>query len=104
MRTRGTFILLFLLILLIALGPAIIGVGGQMLAQALGCEVDLSRVVPCVIQGRDYGRTVYGLGFAIWYSYLTLPVGLVLLGIWAVAAVIALIVKLGKSPSKSAKA
>ncbi len=104
MRTRGIFIWLFILILLIALGPAIIAVGGQMMAEAFGCQADLNRVIPCVIQGRDYGQIVYDLGFVIWYSYLSIPAGLVLFGLWAVAAVIAFIVRLGKSPTPSAKA
>jgi TRAP-type C4-dicarboxylate transport system permease small subunit len=42
-------------------------------------------VIPCVIGGKDYGQTFYDLGFAIWYSYLSLPAGLVL---WTVAATI----------------
>ena len=104
MTVRGIFIRLFILILLIALGPAIVSVGGQMIAEAFGCQVDLNRVIPCVIQGRDFGQAVYNLGFVIWYSYLTIPAGLGLLGVWAVAAVIAFIVRLGKSPPPSAKA
>ena len=30
--------------------------------------------------------------FLIWYSYLSIPAGLVLFGVWAVAAIIAFIV------------
>jgi len=104
MRARTIFILSFLVIVLIALGPALIGVGDQMIVEAFGCQVDLNRVIPCVIEGRDYGPLAYNLGFAIWYSYLTIPVALVLLGLWAVAGFIALIVKLGRTPSSKAKA
>ena len=57
-----------------------------------GCEIDLNHVIPCVIGGKDYGQTFYDLGFLIWYSYLSLPAGGVLFAIWAVAALIALIV------------
>ena len=56
--------------MLIGLAPALIGVGSQMIAEAAGCQVDLNRVIPCVIDGRDYGPLFYNLGFAIWYSYL----------------------------------
>jgi hypothetical protein len=31
---------------------------------------------------------LYDLGFAIWYSYLTIPAGLVLLALWAIAGAI----------------
>jgi LPXTG-motif cell wall-anchored protein len=45
-----------------------------------------------MIGGKDYGQTFYDLGFPIWYSYLSLPAGLALLGVWAVAALIAILV------------
>ena len=101
MGTRTIFVLFLILIVLIGLAPALIGVGGQMIAEAAGCQVDLNRVIPCVIDGRDYGPLFYKLGFAIWYSYLSIPVALVLLGLWAVAVVIALIFTLGRTPSSN---
>lgn len=104
MGTRTIFVLLLLLIVLIGLAPALIGVGGQMIAEAYGCQVDLDRAIPCVIDGRDYGPLVYNLLFATWYSHLSVPVALVLLGLWAVAVVIAVIFALGKTPSSKAKA
>jgi TRAP-type C4-dicarboxylate transport system permease small subunit len=83
MRTRTIFIILLILVLLIAFGPALIAVGSQEIAEVVfGCEVDLNRVIPCVIGGKDYGQTFYDLDFLIWYSYLSLPVGGVLLAIW----------------------
>jgi hypothetical protein len=89
MRARTVFIILLILILLVALGPALVAVGSQEIAElAFGCQVDLNRVIPCVIAGKDYGQTLYDLGFAIWYSYLTIPAGLVLLALWAIAGAI----------------
>jgi hypothetical protein len=73
-------------------------------AEAFGCQVNLNYAIPCVIGGKDYGQTFYDLGFSIWYSYLTIPIGLALLGAWAVAALIAFIVHWRKSAAKSAKA
>jgi hypothetical protein len=102
MGTRTIFVLFLILIVLIA--PALIGVGSQMIAEAAGCQVDLNRVIPCVIDGRDYGPLFYNLGFAIWYSYLSIPVALillVLLGLWGVTVVIALIFTLGRTPSSN---
>jgi hypothetical protein len=101
MGTRTMFVLLLILIVLIGLAPTLIGIGGQMTAEAAGCQVDLNRVIPCVIDGRDYGPLFYKLGFAIWYSYLSVPLALVLLGLWAVAVVIALIFALGRTPSSN---
>jgi TRAP-type C4-dicarboxylate transport system permease small subunit len=88
MRARTVFIVLLILILLFTLGPAIIALISQMTAEAFGCQADLNRVIPCVIGGKDYGQTVYDLDFAIWYSYLTLPIGGAMLAVWAVAAAI----------------
>jgi hypothetical protein len=92
MRLRTVFGILLVLIALVAFGPALVAVGSQEVAEAFGCQVDLNRVIPCVIGGKDYGQIFYDLGFLIWYSYLSLPVGLVLFGVWAVAALIAFMV------------
>jgi len=88
MRARTVFVILLVLILLVAFGPALIAVVSQTIAEWLGCQVDLNRVIPCVIGGKDYGQTFYDLGFLIWYSYLSLPAGLVLFALWAIAAAI----------------
>jgi hypothetical protein len=103
MGTRAIFVLLLVVIVLIGFAPALIGVGSQTIAEAAGCQVDLNRVIPCMIDGRDYGPLFHKLGFAIWYSYLSIPAALVLLGLWAAAAVIAAILTLGKTPSSKAK-
>ena len=92
MRARTVFIILLILILLVAFGPALIAVVSQTIAEWLGCQVDLNRVIPCVIGGKDYGQTFYDLGFLIWYSYLSLPAGAVLFAIWLVVAIITFIV------------
>ena len=92
MRTRTIFGILLVLVAFVAFGPALIAVGSQQVAEAFGCQVDLNRAIPCVIGGKDYGQTFYDLGFLIWYSYLSLPAGLALLGVWAVAALIAILV------------
>jgi TRAP-type C4-dicarboxylate transport system permease small subunit len=103
MRARTVFIILFILILLVALGPALLAVISQEIAEKVfGCQVDLNRVIPCVINGLDYGQRFYDLGFLIWYSYLSLPAGGVLLAIWAVAALIAFIVSLRKRKTEQA--
>jgi hypothetical protein len=88
MRARTVFILLLIFILLVAFGPALIAVVSQTIAEGFGCQVDLNRVIPCVIGGKDYGETFYNLGFAIWYSYLSNPAGVVLFALWAIAAAI----------------
>ncbi len=101
MRARTIFIILLVLIVLVAFGPALGALASQLVAEGFGCQVDLNRVIPCVIGGKDYGQTFYDLGFLIWYSYLSLPAGAVLFGVWLVAAVIALIVSRRRAPAKT---
>jgi len=96
MRARTIFIVLLVVIALIAFGPAIIALVSQETAEALGCQVDLNRVIPCVLNGKDYGETFYNFDFAIWYSYFSLPAGAVPFGIWLVAALITFLVSLRK--------
>ena len=102
MRARTVFIILLVLIVLIAFGPALVAVISQEFAElAFGCQVDLNRVIPCVIGGKDYGQTFYDLGFLIWYSYLSLPAGAVLFAVWLVAAIVAFIVGRRRAPAKT---
>lgn len=89
MHPRTVFIILLVLILLVAFGPALVAVGSQEIAELVfGCKVNLNYAVPCVIGGKDYGQTFYDLGFAIWYSYLTIPARVVLFVLWTIAATI----------------
>jgi cyclase len=92
MRARTIFIILLVLIVLVAFGPTLVAVISQTIAEWFGCQVDLNRVIPCMIGGKDYGQTFYDLGFLIWYSYLSLPTSAVLFGVWLVAAIIAFVV------------
>ena len=91
MRMRTVFSVLQILVLLIESSPALLAAGRREIAEAFGCEGYLNRVIPCVIGGKNCGRPFYDLGFSIWYPYLIVPIGFVLLGVWAVAALIALI-------------
>jgi hypothetical protein len=101
MRARTVFVILLVLILLVAFGSALVAVGSQEIAALVfGCEVNLNSAVPCVIGGKDYGQALYDLGFAIWYSYLTIPAGVVLFVLWTIAATI---VFLGWPPSAGAR-
>jgi TRAP-type C4-dicarboxylate transport system permease small subunit len=87
----AVFGILLVLIALVAFGPALIAAVSQTVAETFGCQVDLNRVIPCEIGGKDYGQTFYDLGFSIWYSYLSLPLGAVLATIWAVSAFVVLL-------------
>jgi hypothetical protein len=101
MLARTVFILLLIFILLVAFGPALVAVVSQTIAEGFGCQVDLNRVIPCVIGGKDYGQTFYDLGFAIWYSYLSIQAGLVLFVLWTIAAAIVFFGRLSDGRGKT---
>ena len=86
MRARRILIITLIAIALIAFGPALIAIMSQSITEGFGCQLDINRVIPCVIGGTDYGETFYNLGFAIWYSYFSLPAGGALFAVWLVAA------------------
>jgi hypothetical protein len=104
MRVRTVFIVVLALILFFTFGPALIAVVSQLIAEGVfGCKVDIHRVIPCLIGGKDYGQMFYDLGFAIWYSYLSLPIGGVMLAVWAVAAAVAFAVSLRRKRNIEAR-
>jgi hypothetical protein len=74
MRARAIFGILLVLIALVAFGPALIAVGSQMVAEAFGCQVDLNRVSPCEIGGKDSPNASLGhvtLGFCRFHQDLS---------------------------------
>ena len=93
---RTFLVILLILNALVAFGPANIALGSQEVAEAFGCQVDLKRAIPCLIHGKDYGDTFYNLGFSIWYSYLSFPLGGLLFVISLVPATIAVLAALRK--------
>ena len=81
MRARTVFIVLLICIALIAFGPALVAVVSQKIAEGASAARSISTGSSrASIGGKDYGQTFYDLGFAIWYSYLSLPAGPVLFG------------------------
>jgi hypothetical protein len=94
MRARTIFIILLALILSFALWPTAIAMGAGGIAQLFGCETDFNRAIPCTINGKEWGRTVFELQNVAYLSLLTTPVGELLLAIWAIALVMYLVIRL----------
>jgi DMSO/TMAO reductase YedYZ heme-binding membrane subunit len=68
------WIVLFL-IAMVALAPVASVIACGIIANAAGCHVDEGSVHPCVINGHDYGQTLYTMGVMGWFMLLTLPAG-----------------------------
>ena len=74
-----------LLILAVTLAPIASVIACGVIANAYGCRVDEGSVHPCVIQGKDYGQTLYTMGVMGWFMLLSLPAGALASGGWLVA-------------------
>ncbi|MEP9377624.1 hypothetical protein ABLE91_12970 [Aquabacter sp. CN5-332] len=73
-----------LCIALFALFPVISVALVSLVATAAGCTVNEGGVHPCLIAGADLGGLLYTMGVLGWLGLVTLPVGAILLAVWAV--------------------
>lgn len=76
------------LLLLFATAPLISVILSTSIAESAGCNLHEGSANSCVILGVDVGRMLYAMFVAGWLSFVTLPVGLVLLVLWLVVALI----------------
>ena len=85
-------IIIFLLILAWTVWPvALVAVAGN-IASANDCQLDEGSVHPCIVNGRDMGEQLYGMGLMGWLMLVTIPTGLlalaaygaILLAVWLV--------------------
>lgn len=80
--------IVFALIAIVALAPIGSVVACGWIADAHGCKVDEGSVHPCIINGQDYGHTLYTLGVLGWFMLLTLPGGALATVIWLLVLVV----------------
>ena len=72
------------LIVIVALAPIGSVIACGVIANAHGCRVDEGSVHPCIINGKDYGQTLYTLGVMGWFMLVTLPAGAFAFALWLV--------------------
>ncbi len=68
------WVILFLIVA-VTLAPVASVVACGMIANAYGCRVDEGSMHPCIINGTDYGETLYTMGVLGWLMLVTLPAG-----------------------------
>ena len=66
---------------LICFAPVGAVIWSSWFANRHGCTLHEGYVNPCVVNGTDYGETLYSAFVSGWFMLLTLPVGLILLGV-----------------------
>lgn len=81
------YALVLVLILAFALWPvASVALSGW-LAQANGCDLDEGSIHACMIDGSDWGPTLYTMFVMGWFMLATLPMGAMGLAIWLLVLV-----------------
>lgn len=91
--------IVLLLILLAAFAPLIsVAIAGAV-AEAHGCTLHEGFKNPCLINGVDYGDTLYTMGVLGWFMLATLPIGAFACLIWAVILIVHLVSRRRRQPS-----
>ena len=80
----------------ICLGPWILVATAAEVASANGCQLDEGSVHSCVINGKDYGDTLYGMGLMGWIGIATLPLSLILVGVYLAVVLVFWLVRRNK--------
>lgn len=75
-------ILIVTVVLLLSFSPIIISLVAGYIANTNNCNLHEGFVNPCVINGQDYGETLYAMGVTGWLVFATAPIGIFLLVIF----------------------
>ena len=86
-------VLVIFLILLLAFSPFIGAMAAGTIANVYGCQLDEGSIHPCMVNGRDIGQTLYTFGVLGWLGLATIPIGLVVLGIYLVIVILFYLVR-----------
>lgn len=58
------------------------------IADANGCRVDEGSVHPCIVGGVDMGSMLYSLGVLGWMMLLSIPGGILAVGVWVIVLIV----------------
>lgn len=73
---------IILIILAVTCGPLTITVATAWVAEANNCTLHEGYVNPCIINGRDYGSTLYGMSMMGWIALASIPMGIGLFALY----------------------
>ncbi len=60
---------------MIGVFPVLVSLLAATIASANGCTLNEGSKHACVVLGVDIGGQLYALGLAVWFSVVTLPIG-----------------------------
>jgi len=100
-QSIAPWIMLLALVLIILFGalPLVVALSSGVLADVLGCKITEGGAPPCIWNGHDIGETLVLLLNLGWISFLTIPIAMVASVIWAIVAIVLLVVRLGNRQS-----
>lgn len=96
-------ILILLLILAWTIWPVVLVSVAGSIASANGCELDEGSVHPCIVNGRDMGEQLYGMGVMGWFMLVTLPTGLLALAAYGVILLVVWLVRRARRRRRDAQ-
>jgi hypothetical protein len=96
--------LVILLILVLGFSPVISAMIAGTIAEANGCTLHEGFVNPCVINGTDYGETLYFFGVLGWLALGTIPIALIVAGVYLVTVIIISIILAARRRKAAAEA
>ena len=106
MASRIRIVLLILVAVLILawiVWPMILVTVAGNIASANGCQLDEGSVHPCIVDGRDIGEQLYGMGVMGWFMLVTIPTGLLALALYGVLLLVIWLVRRTRRRNSSAK-
>ena len=85
--------LILVVIGLVCIAPFLSVMVAGTIADRFGCTLHEGFVNPCVINGVDYGETLYSMGVMGWLFFLSVPLAVGLLAVYIVVWLVILMVK-----------
>ena len=80
--------LVFAVLVIFTILPIVSVVIASSIAESHGCALDEGSVHPCLVNGADWGETLYTMGVLGWLMLATLPLGGGALLVWLIIVVI----------------
>ena len=80
--------IVFVVLLAFTIAPIISVIVAGSIAEAHGCALDEGSIHSCLVNGEDWGSTLYTLGVLGWFMLATLPLGGGALLVWLIVLII----------------
>ena len=78
---------------LVCIAPVLATAAAGTVASSAGCDLDEGSIHPCLINGTDYGETLYTLGMMAWFTFFSVPLAVGLLAVYLIVIAVISIVR-----------